>query len=80
VTRDDVLIAGAGPTGLVLALWLVRQGVGVRIVDKTPGEQPGYMQVARKGTWIPASAGTTYCRRWAAMALCAFKPTCIDIA
>jgi 2-polyprenyl-6-methoxyphenol hydroxylase-like FAD-dependent oxidoreductase len=37
VTRDDVLIAGAGPTGLVLALWLSRQGVGVRIVDKTSG-------------------------------------------
>ncbi|MGJ7917320.1 FAD-dependent monooxygenase [Massilia sp. LXY-6] len=35
--RDDVLIAGAGPTGLVLALWLTRQGVGVRIVDKAPG-------------------------------------------
>ena len=30
-----VLIAGAGPTGLVLALWLTRLGVGVRIVDKT---------------------------------------------
>ena len=35
--RDEVLIAGAGPTGLVLALWLARQGVGVRIVDKTAG-------------------------------------------
>jgi 2-polyprenyl-6-methoxyphenol hydroxylase-like FAD-dependent oxidoreductase len=33
----DVLIVGAGPTGLVLALWLTRQGVGVRIIDKTPG-------------------------------------------
>ena len=35
--RDDkaVLIAGAGPTGLVLALWLTRMGVRVRIVDKT---------------------------------------------
>ena len=34
--RDtDVLIIGAGPTGLVLALWLTRLGVGVRIVDKT---------------------------------------------
>jgi 2-polyprenyl-6-methoxyphenol hydroxylase-like FAD-dependent oxidoreductase len=31
----DVLIAGAGPTGLVLALWLTKQGVRVRIVDKT---------------------------------------------
>ena len=33
--RDcDVLIAGAGPTGLVLALWLAHFGVRVRIVDK----------------------------------------------
>src|SRR5436305_7661025 len=31
----DVLIAGAGPTGLVLALWLTRLGVKVRIIDKT---------------------------------------------
>jgi len=31
----DVLIIGAGPTGLVLALWLTRLGVRVRIVDKT---------------------------------------------
>ena len=29
----QVLIAGAGPTGMVLALWLVRAGVRVRIVD-----------------------------------------------
>jgi 2-polyprenyl-6-methoxyphenol hydroxylase-like FAD-dependent oxidoreductase len=35
--RCDVLIAGAGPTGLVLALWLTRQGVDVRIVDKATG-------------------------------------------
>ena len=31
----QVLIVGAGPTGLVLALWLTRLGVRVRIVDKT---------------------------------------------
>jgi 2-polyprenyl-6-methoxyphenol hydroxylase-like FAD-dependent oxidoreductase len=38
--RDTkVLIAGAGPTGLVLALWLTRLGVRVRIVDKTA--EPG---------------------------------------
>jgi 2-polyprenyl-6-methoxyphenol hydroxylase-like FAD-dependent oxidoreductase len=30
----QVLIVGAGPTGLVLALWLTRLGVRVRIVDK----------------------------------------------
>jgi 2-polyprenyl-6-methoxyphenol hydroxylase-like FAD-dependent oxidoreductase len=35
----EVLIAGAGPTGLVLALSLAQQGVGVRIVDKTA--EPG---------------------------------------
>src|SRR3979409_1530583 len=37
--RTDVLIIGAGPTGLVLALWLTKLGVKVRIVDKTA--EPG---------------------------------------
>src|SRR5258708_21532804 len=31
----DVLIVGAGPTGLMLALWLARLGVNLRIIDKT---------------------------------------------
>lgn len=33
----DVLIVGAGPTGLALALFLTRLGVRVRIVDTTAG-------------------------------------------
>jgi 2-polyprenyl-6-methoxyphenol hydroxylase-like FAD-dependent oxidoreductase len=35
----QVLIVGAGPTGLVLALWLTRLGIRVRIIDKTA--EPG---------------------------------------
>src|SRR5215813_3219774 len=33
--QSDVLIIGAGPTGLVLALWLTKLGIKVRIVDET---------------------------------------------
>jgi 2-polyprenyl-6-methoxyphenol hydroxylase-like FAD-dependent oxidoreductase len=39
VKNCEVLIAGAGPTGLVLALWLTQSGVRVRIVDKV--SEPG---------------------------------------
>jgi 2-polyprenyl-6-methoxyphenol hydroxylase-like FAD-dependent oxidoreductase len=39
IRNTDVLVVGAGPTGLVLALWLTRLGVRVRIVDKTA--EPG---------------------------------------
>ena len=39
MARCDVLIVGAGPTGLVLALWLTKLGIKVRILDKT--EAPG---------------------------------------
>src|SRR5260370_7746880 len=37
--QPDVLIVGAGPTGLVLALWLTRLGVRVKIIDKTVGPE-----------------------------------------
>src|SRR5499427_5423949 len=37
--KSDVLIVGAGPTGLVLALWLTKLGVKLRIIDKT--SEPG---------------------------------------
>src|SRR3989442_2076149 len=33
----EFLVVGAGPTGLVLALWLARLGIQVRIIDKTAG-------------------------------------------
>ena len=39
MSEKIVLIAGAGPTGLVLALWLTKLGVKVRIIDKTA--EPG---------------------------------------
>src|SRR5947209_4614115 len=31
----QVLIVGAGPTGLILALWLTKLGIRIRIIDKT---------------------------------------------
>jgi 2-polyprenyl-6-methoxyphenol hydroxylase-like FAD-dependent oxidoreductase len=37
--ETEVLIVGAGPTGLVLAIWLARRGIKVRILDKTA--EPG---------------------------------------
>src|ERR1700731_1392930 len=39
MAQSEVLIVGAGPTGLVLALWLTKLGVKVRIIDKTA--EPG---------------------------------------
>ena len=39
MTERLVLIIGSGPTGLVLALWLTRLGVRVRIIDRTA--EPG---------------------------------------
>jgi 2-polyprenyl-6-methoxyphenol hydroxylase-like FAD-dependent oxidoreductase len=43
----EVLIVGAGPTGLTLALWLNRLGVAVRVIDKnaSPGETSRAMAV-----------------------------------
>jgi 2-polyprenyl-6-methoxyphenol hydroxylase-like FAD-dependent oxidoreductase len=43
----NVLIVGAGPTGLAHAVWLTEQGVSVRIIDKSagPGETSRAMAV-----------------------------------
>lgn len=35
MTQPQVIIVGAGPAGLVLALWLTKVGIPVRIIDKT---------------------------------------------
>jgi 2-polyprenyl-6-methoxyphenol hydroxylase-like FAD-dependent oxidoreductase len=37
----EVLIIGAGPTGLTLACELTRSGVAFRLVEASPGPQPG---------------------------------------
>ena len=44
---DEVVISGAGPTGLTLALWLTKQHIKVRIIDLSagPGETSRAMAV-----------------------------------
>ena len=37
--RPQILICGAGPTGLVLAIWLAKRKISFRIIDKAP--KPG---------------------------------------
>src|SRR6187551_2739656 len=37
MNNSAVLISGAGPTGLALALWLTRLGIRVRIIDRSTG-------------------------------------------
>jgi 2-polyprenyl-6-methoxyphenol hydroxylase-like FAD-dependent oxidoreductase/catechol 2,3-dioxygenase-like lactoylglutathione lyase family enzyme len=37
----EVLIVGAGPTGLTLACVLARSGVSCRVIEAAPGPQPG---------------------------------------
>src|SRR5918911_4770988 len=39
MAEAPVLIVGAGPTGLVLALWLAKAGIPVRIIDRAA--EPG---------------------------------------
>lgn len=39
LAHPQVLVVGAGPTGLVLSLWLTRAGVRVRVVDRAT--EPG---------------------------------------
>jgi 2-polyprenyl-6-methoxyphenol hydroxylase-like FAD-dependent oxidoreductase len=36
IMETEVLIVGAGPSGLVLALWLAKLGIRIRIIDRAP--------------------------------------------
>lgn len=49
MAKDDVLIAGAGPVGLTLALALSRAGIGVRVFEK----RAGLNEASRASTWHP---------------------------
>lgn len=40
IERTDVLVVGAGPTGLTLATECLRRGLSVRIIDKAPHANP----------------------------------------
>lgn len=58
--QTEVLIVGAGPTGLVLALWLARLGIQVRIIDRSPGPgvsalQPPFPIEPRKAPSLDAA-------------------------
>ena len=59
MAKTPVLIVGAGPTGLVLALWLKRFGVDVRIVDKAarPGTTSRALAVQARTLELYAQAG-----------------------
>src|SRR5579859_2309734 len=37
IMKTDVLIVGAGPTGLMLACWLARLGIHPLVIDKKEG-------------------------------------------
>jgi 2-polyprenyl-6-methoxyphenol hydroxylase-like FAD-dependent oxidoreductase len=49
MNSSEVLIVGAGPSGLVLALYLAKAGVKARIIDKNsgPGQQSRAMRMSK---------------------------------
>src|SRR5688572_5630729 len=46
MARPQVLIVGAGPTGLVLALWLAKTGTPFRLIDSKAGPGEGSRAMA----------------------------------
>jgi len=57
----QVLVVGAGPTGLVLALWLAKLGVRVRIIDKAtePGTTSRALAIQARTLELYRQAGLT---------------------
>ena len=87
-----VLIIGAGPTGLVLALWLTRLGVRVRIIDKTaaPGTTSRavavqartlelYRQVDLSGAVVADGVKVAAANLWVGGARAARLPPCSSL-
>ena len=63
--RDtEVLIVGAGPTGLVLAIWLTRLGVRVRIVDKAAAPGTSSRALAVHARTLECMARSASPMRW----------------
>ena len=58
----EVLIIGAGPTGLVLAIWLTKQKVKVRIIDKSagPGDSSRAMAVQARTLELYEQVGGSF--------------------
>ena len=57
--NGHVLIAGAGPTGMVLALWLTRLGIAVRLIDSAsaPGTTSRALAVQARTLELYAQIG-----------------------
>jgi menaquinone-9 beta-reductase len=69
--RPDLLVVGAGPAGLAVAILARQAGLGVRIVDKAPGPPidkacgeglmpDGVAALARMGVDLPALGGAPF--------------------
>ena len=63
MAQTEVLIVGAGPTGLVLALWLTKLGVKVRIIDKTAEPGTTSRALGRPGAHARTLPAARPCRR-----------------
>ena len=59
---------GAGPTGLVLALWLTRLGVRVRIIDKTAEPGTTSRALAVQARTLELTARSASPTRWSSAA------------